>query len=500
MKPLNLNKETCNPISSNCVVWQGPDIACIKLCKGDSVSDVVAKLATELCTILDTLDVQNYDLACFNITACGPQNFQQLIQFLIDQICALQDVAPTNPPSTGCPDCLVTVNMPCFETEFPTGVAQLTDYVNAIAAKLCSLILQIAALQDAIVDLNDRVTIIEGYFPLPSPTEPQVIPAACLGLPLVLTPISTVLTTLGTEFCDLESATGTPTEIIAAYISQCVNSTDDALVSQYSSPGTQMSTEYPTYVVAPSSLADAITNLWLAICDARNAGKQLSVVGAGVNTSVSSSVAVVGNNQITTYAVDAAIDIQNEGVSVTTTPQSINFVGDLVNATVVGDDVTVTISTLGGMLAQGTPTNVNNVAYSLSNVLCTQTVQIINQQYDEDNAYDPLTGVWTCPATGRYNLSCYAHYSKDTDDGWFDPLNPGGMFGVGIFTSTGCNFYCANWMTIVGIQKHIDITAQAMGMVISAGTQLSVKVINQTGFNYTSNVGDTLRFSIQRTK
>jgi hypothetical protein len=74
------------------------------------------------------------------------------------------------------------------------------------------------------------------------------------------------------------------------------------------------------------------------------------------------------------------------------------------------------------------------------------------------------------------------------------------MFGVGIFTSTGCNFYCANWMTIVGIQKHIDITAQAMGMVISAGTQLSVKVINQTGFNYTSNVGDTLRFSIQRTK
>jgi hypothetical protein len=154
-----------------------------------------------------------------------------------------------------------------------------------------------------------------------------------------------------------------------------------------------MSTEYPTYVVAPSSLADAITNLWLAICDARNAGKQLSVVGAGVNTSVSSSVAVVGNNQITTYAVDAAIDIQNEGVSVTTTPQSINFVGDLVNATVVGDDVTVTISTLGGMLAQGTPTNVNNVAYSLSNVLCTQTVQIINQQYDEDNAYDPLPGV-----------------------------------------------------------------------------------------------------------
>ena len=32
----------CNPVSSNCVVWQGPDLACIDLCKGDTVSNVVA--------------------------------------------------------------------------------------------------------------------------------------------------------------------------------------------------------------------------------------------------------------------------------------------------------------------------------------------------------------------------------------------------------------------------------------------------------------------------
>jgi len=74
------------------------------------------------------------------------------------------------------------------------------------------------------------------------------------------------------------------------------------------------------------------------------------------------------------------------------------------------------------------------------------------------------------------------------------------MFGVGVFTSTGCNFYCANWMTITGIQKHIDITAQAMGIQIAAGTQLSVKVLNQTGFNYTSTTGDGIRFSVERIK
>ena len=62
MKPLNLDNSPCSPTSSNCVIWQGPDLACIKLCKGDTVSDVIAKLATELCTIMDMLNVTNYDL------------------------------------------------------------------------------------------------------------------------------------------------------------------------------------------------------------------------------------------------------------------------------------------------------------------------------------------------------------------------------------------------------------------------------------------------------
>ena len=91
MKPLNYDNSPCSPISSNCVIWQGPDIPCIKLCAGDTISDVIFKLATELCAVLDTLNVTNYDLSCFNLTACGPNDFQALIQFLIEQICALQN-------------------------------------------------------------------------------------------------------------------------------------------------------------------------------------------------------------------------------------------------------------------------------------------------------------------------------------------------------------------------------------------------------------------------
>ena len=53
MIPSNNGKvEPCSHISSNCVIWQGPDISCINLCNGDTVSDVVAKLATELCNLV----------------------------------------------------------------------------------------------------------------------------------------------------------------------------------------------------------------------------------------------------------------------------------------------------------------------------------------------------------------------------------------------------------------------------------------------------------------
>lgn len=86
MKPLNLNKESCSPVSSNCVIWKGPDIECINLCKGDTITEVVYKLATELCALMEKLNVSNYDLSCLDL-ACPPNSWEELIQALINAIC-----------------------------------------------------------------------------------------------------------------------------------------------------------------------------------------------------------------------------------------------------------------------------------------------------------------------------------------------------------------------------------------------------------------------------
>jgi hypothetical protein len=285
MKPLNLDNSPCSPTSSNCVIWQGPDLACIKLCKGDTVSDVIAALATELCTILDQLNVNNYDLSCFASTACPPADFQALIQFLIDQICEAQGITvdPTRTTSA-CPDCVVTVAA-CFIVGNTTTM-QLVDYVNLIAERVCSIIDQISLINNQISILDSRVTVLENT-PPPTFTLPS-ISTGCLApymASLASAPIDQVLSTLLNNstigYCALIQATGLPAAILSAVASQCIASTDTSLAY---SPDTMGTAYFGSWVNSPVTAANAITNLWISICDIRNYLLNLSFSVVDTNT------------------------------------------------------------------------------------------------------------------------------------------------------------------------------------------------------------------------
>lgn len=90
MKPLNINKESCSPVSSNCVIWQGPDIECIGLCKGATITEVTYQLATELSKFLESIKVKNFDITCLDSTSCPPETFAELIKLIISYICNTQ--------------------------------------------------------------------------------------------------------------------------------------------------------------------------------------------------------------------------------------------------------------------------------------------------------------------------------------------------------------------------------------------------------------------------
>lgn len=279
MKPLNLDNKPCSPISSNCVIWQGPDIPCINLCTGDTVSDVVYKIATELCTVLDTLKVDNYDLTCFNINACGPQDFQALIQFLIDQICALENLPTrTDGAPSGCPECVVSV-APCFVVGNQTTM-QLLDYVQAIANKICNLIEQISFINSQITDILIRLDALEN-----APPPSFVIPSFTLGCQIGTLTGTQFINTILQEFinnvwCDFYSTTGTTSELSNAVQSICILDTDLQLTT-----GTPFSTN-PNWIQSANydTVADAINNLWVALCDVYTAAGSVSVTGDTTNS------------------------------------------------------------------------------------------------------------------------------------------------------------------------------------------------------------------------
>lgn len=287
MKPLNLNDPGCNYTTSNCVIWQGPDIDCISLCKGDTISEVVFKLATELCEVLDILNITSYDLSCFNLTTCKPDDFQQLIQFILERICKLEQCTgcipncdgTSTPPvtpggtSTGCPDCVMAV-APCFYYINELGdlvtSMQLQDYVTAIGNRICSDVQEISAQQRTLNNHETRITVLEEK-PAAIYIPPTVTPTGVL--PSVPTQMDEVLTAVEQQFVQLRGATGFPDPLYQNMAKQPASLNQDQQLN--GSGGTMAS--LPGWTPVVNDLAQSIGNMWLTISDMRQAIKNIQL-------------------------------------------------------------------------------------------------------------------------------------------------------------------------------------------------------------------------------
>lgn len=100
MKPININKKDgSKTTSASNTIWDGPDIPCLDLCKGDTIDKVIYDLALKVCKKFEELDPDNYNLECLDLEGCDTITFQQLIQLLIDRSCEQEGDTP--PPSNG---------------------------------------------------------------------------------------------------------------------------------------------------------------------------------------------------------------------------------------------------------------------------------------------------------------------------------------------------------------------------------------------------------------
>jgi hypothetical protein len=276
-------QKNCAPVSSNCVIWQGPDIPMINLCRGDSISDVTAKLASELTTLVEQLDITGFDVSCFPPICPKPENIHDLIQFILDTLCACcvngQGGTGTGSGSFTCDD-VKACEMPiasCFQyvDSFGNNVTTMTlaDYAQAIANKVCSFTSQISTINNTLTDHETRLDTLEACV-LPcntEPVQPTVPSSVCVFPTQTDIPIVDFAEELELQFCNLKAKTGTPTEITTAIGLTCPNlDSSPSLSDPITHPSmSTISGWIPNANV--DTLAESLGNLWLTVCDLRDA-------------------------------------------------------------------------------------------------------------------------------------------------------------------------------------------------------------------------------------
>jgi hypothetical protein len=268
----NTAEKGCSPVSSNCVVWQGPDLSCINLCNGDTISDVTYKVATQLCTIQTELNLSSLDLSCL-VNFCAAVNpaptdktLSAVLEFIIDKICCLNGIVENIDLSTTYVEPTLTLPSCLQYTDQTTNqlitVLQHNQYTLRLANQFCSLKTTVDGHTSQISSLSTRVTALENE---PDPAIPVVTPEYILT-PGVSTPVTAVVDELESQFGQLKQAIGTASAVVSAISNQCTGlGSSNAL----STAGTM--SQITGWVQTVSTLSDSYKNLWLTVCDLRSA-------------------------------------------------------------------------------------------------------------------------------------------------------------------------------------------------------------------------------------
>lgn len=158
-KPTNTRSAGCAVTTSNCVIWQGPDLCCIDLCHGDSISEVINEIAKKICKIFEVLDIQSYDISALVLTEGLPTNFVELTQVLIDQVAGTGTSSSALRSATAAVDPDMTVAT-CFQPRYGT-LLPMSKYVTAMGSKICDQDVVIQTQNNAIAQLSEQITNIQ---------------------------------------------------------------------------------------------------------------------------------------------------------------------------------------------------------------------------------------------------------------------------------------------------------------------------------------------------
>lgn len=244
------------------VSWDGENIPCLKLCKGDMVSDVVYKTAKEVCKIIDQLEeLKDLKLGCL-LEHCEKldtnKSLVHILQLLLNNDCSLKDlldelaekineaneinlsldfkevtqclnISETEPKFS----CNASIDEECLETNpFEDCECEPQEFINDCGESLeydindvLQFLIDKSCCESSYLEqINDRISGIEqDYSDVVSGIsvyqEPIITP--CFSTTGLIHSIAT--TRLATEICELQSNVGSETDVLNAIGSECID-------------------------------------------------------------------------------------------------------------------------------------------------------------------------------------------------------------------------------------------------------------------------------------
>tara|TARA_R110001606_G_scaffold72865_1_gene167925 strand:+ start:2368 stop:5913 length:3546 start_codon:yes stop_codon:yes gene_type:complete len=261
----------CDSTSSNCVVWQGPNLSCVDVCTGDTISDIVAKLCETIestTTEAAGVNIDTINQLCLETTYGTANTIQELTQNIITELCS-QNSASSDPCSCviPLPVCLqytdeqgnTVVSLPLHDATTNTG------YATYLANTICTNISAINQINNTITSVESRVATLESYGRGTTYVAPKVIPnfVGTVGTP---TSIERMLVQTEEAFGETRRALGTVQDLNKS-IGYAANNL--SAINMLNKSGTYSA--QPGWIVSPRNLAQSFQNLWLTTNDIRSA-------------------------------------------------------------------------------------------------------------------------------------------------------------------------------------------------------------------------------------
>jgi hypothetical protein len=243
------------PISSNQVIWSGPDIECIDLCKGDTISDVQYKVASKLCDLLESLNFSDVDLKCLNeegLCDIADKSIRNVVIILIKAFCKLKDDLGGGQSVED--ESKLEVNLRCLAITDQAGNILNDDsnneIVQTIIDSVCANTFDIELLKSKLDSLTEVVNSIPQQVPYQLPSITSCLYTGAKKLDVAVGVLSA-------DYCSLKAATGGPSDISAGMVQQ-----SPALFTVYG--------QNADFTQSPSNLGQTVANMWIVINDLHN--------------------------------------------------------------------------------------------------------------------------------------------------------------------------------------------------------------------------------------